>query len=104
MIFWSLVCFASILLAAGDPVAPDSTPVVIVITSTPTRTAVPTQAPSETITPTSLPRSEEHTSELQSRQYLVCRLLLEKKKNSICVRATEQDNQQAGHRFAHYQL
>src|SRR3712207_7791177 len=29
-----------------------------------------------------LPRSEEHTSELQSRQYLVCRLLLEKK--TIC--------------------
>src|SRR3712207_6967704 len=30
-----------------------------------------------------LVRSEEHTSELQSRQYLVCRLLLEKKKNNI---------------------
>src|SRR3712207_7604606 len=29
-------------------------------------------------------RSEEHTSELQSRQYLVCRLLLEKKKNKAC--------------------
>src|SRR3712207_8518321 len=29
---------------------------------------------------TRLTRSEEHTSELQSRQYLVCRLLLEKKK------------------------
>src|SRR3712207_8076958 len=29
-------------------------------------------------------RSEEHTSELQSRQYLVCRLLLEKKKKIIC--------------------
>src|SRR3712207_8480856 len=29
-------------------------------------------------------RSEEHTSELQSRQYLVCRLLLEKKKASKC--------------------
>src|SRR3712207_7806007 len=28
------------------------------------------------------PRSEEHTSELQSRQYLVCRLLLEKKKKT----------------------
>src|SRR3712207_8275850 len=28
-------------------------------------------------------RSEEHTSELQSRQYLVCRLLLEKKKNTL---------------------
>src|SRR3712207_8150736 len=31
------------------------------------------------------PRSEEHTSELQSRQYLVCRLLLEKKKNALVV-------------------
>src|SRR3712207_8634588 len=31
------------------------------------------------------PRSEEHTSELQSRQYLVCRLLLEKKKKLIMV-------------------
>src|SRR3712207_8469193 len=30
-----------------------------------------------------LVRSEEHTSELQSRQYLVCRLLLEKKKKYI---------------------
>src|SRR3712207_7124218 len=28
-------------------------------------------------------RSEEHTSELQSRQYLVCRLLLEKKKSDV---------------------
>src|SRR5258707_7356243 len=44
-------------------------------------------APSRTCTPMrKLPvivlRSEEHTSELQSRQYLVCRLLLEKKKRS----------------------
>src|SRR3712207_8109014 len=30
-------------------------------------------------------RSEEHTSELQSRQYLVCRLLLEKKKPTVVV-------------------
>src|SRR3712207_7931570 len=30
-------------------------------------------------------RSEEHTSELQSRQYLVCRLLLEKKKHNTIV-------------------
>src|SRR3712207_7247643 len=29
-------------------------------------------------------RSEEHTSELQSRQYLVCRLLLEKKNTTPC--------------------
>src|SRR3712207_7195183 len=33
-----------------------------------------------------VPRSEEHTSELQSRQYLVCRLLLEKKKPPNCTR------------------
>src|SRR3712207_8472087 len=32
--------------------------------------------------PTGMQRSEEHTSELQSRQYLVCRLLLEKKKTT----------------------
>src|SRR5947209_15421338 len=31
------------------------------------------------------PRSEEHTSELQSRQYLVCRLLLEKKNALVIV-------------------
>src|SRR5216683_7598175 len=30
------------------------------------------------------PRSEEHTSELQSRSDLVCRLLLEKKKPNLC--------------------
>src|SRR3712207_7821460 len=33
-------------------------------------------------------RSEEHTSELQSRQYLVCRLLLEKKKPCASIAAT----------------
>src|SRR3712207_7652566 len=33
----------------------------------------------EVLSVTGLRRSEEHTSELQSRQYLVCRLLLEKK-------------------------
>src|SRR3712207_8874414 len=34
-------------------------------------------------------RSEEHTSELQSRQYLVCRLLLEKKKKIQLLRINE---------------
>src|SRR3712207_8458047 len=33
--------------------------------------------------PDAAPRSEEHTSELQSRQYLVCRLLLEKNKQTL---------------------
>src|SRR3712207_7148522 len=40
-----------------------------------------TEQPS--LIPTEAMRSEEHTSELQSRQYLVCRLLLEKKKITI---------------------
>src|SRR5258707_9521321 len=44
---------------------------------TPSRVGVPRRDPDD------LSRSEEHTSELQSRQYLVCRLLLEKKKNPV---------------------
>src|SRR5258707_11955061 len=42
------------------------------------------------VTPTCKPwyRSEEHTSELQSRQYLVCRLLLEKKKKTDKIHIT----------------
>src|SRR3712207_7327424 len=46
--------------------------------STPSRTLGDRYRPTDP--PTS--RSEEHTSELQSRQYLVCRLLLEKKKKN----------------------
>src|SRR3712207_8956181 len=38
--------------------------------------------------PLTAPRSEEHTSELQSRQYLVCRLLLEKKKKNLLLPLT----------------
>src|SRR3712207_7520287 len=38
----------------------------------------------------SMTRSEEHTSELQSRQYLVCRLLLEKNKTLYLVAFTHQ--------------
>src|SRR3712207_7690437 len=37
-------------------------------------------------------RSEEHTSELQSRQYLVCRLLLEKKKKNCHIYLTNTTN------------
>src|SRR3989442_10562928 len=45
-----------------------------------TSTATPASA-SISVTRTWTARSEEHTSELQSRPHLVCRLLLEKKKN-----------------------
>src|SRR3712207_8941126 len=55
--------------------SPEST-VTVVSTSSPTAAAASPPA-------TRFPRSEEHTSELQSRQYLVCRLLLEKKKHNI---------------------
>src|SRR6266581_5480207 len=47
------------------------------------------------ITPNAVPcRSEEHTSELQSPVHLVCRLLLDKKKNQNVARGVKQ--QQAG--------
>src|SRR3712207_1968559 len=45
------------------------------------------QVVSEKASEVSVGRSEEHTSELQSRQYLVCRLLLEKKKRQHASRA-----------------
>src|SRR5688572_31723008 len=38
-------------------------------------------------------RSEEHTSELQSQSNLVCRLLLEKKKNQLSIRIRRHDTQ-----------
>src|SRR3712207_8087561 len=49
-------------------------PGVAMVTSGPAATNI--------VTPLCDARSEEHTSELQSRQYLVCRLLLEKKKKN----------------------
>src|SRR2546422_1758626 len=42
-----------------------------------------TSSPWNPVKSTAAPRSEEHTSELQSRLHLVCRLLLEKKKKKI---------------------
>src|SRR3712207_8550519 len=47
---------------------------------------------SATLPPEVADRSEEHTSELQSRQYLVCRLLLEKKTISRHQRPTTTSN------------
>src|SRR3712207_7027501 len=66
-------------------------------TSTPTRgpaaLPAPTRAGPATTAPGTPPatsaRSEEHTSELQSRQYLVCRLLLEKKTFIYTTRACD---------------
>src|SRR3712207_7032673 len=52
---------------ASSSAAPDSAP------------ATPSACSAQVRSPTATRRSEEHTSELQSRQYLVCRLLLEQK-------------------------
>src|SRR2546422_4326935 len=47
-----------------------------------------TMRPAEAWARTATPRSEEHTSELQSRLHLVCRLLLEKKKHGGSLRVS----------------
>src|SRR3712207_6884104 len=55
------------------------------VTIQPATTSAPTlpdRPPFDHVLSARLDRSEEHTSELQSRQYLVCRLLLEKKKKN----------------------
>src|SRR3712207_7257474 len=64
----------------------DALPISSIVTSVPLYFPYSTLSPTFTSMGTRLsfskrpgPRSEEHTSELQSRQYLVCRLLLEKK-------------------------
>src|SRR6266550_6063113 len=53
------------------------------VTSTPQSPESVEIADVRAISPSTMIRSEEHTSELQSRLHLVCRLLLEKKKNNI---------------------
>src|SRR5690606_40208865 len=55
-------------------------PVIALVTPGP---AVTSATPSEPESSACACRSEEHTSELQSRENLVCRLLLEKKKNTV---------------------
>src|SRR3712207_7473319 len=61
--------------------------------SPPSRTAKPSHRVTELFHSVESPpssRSEEHTSELQSRQYLVCRLLLEKKKTNTAYHLSHQ--------------
>src|SRR5690349_23446111 len=56
----------------------------------PTWSAAPRPLPTRSTSPP--PRSEEHTSELQSRRDLVCRLLLEKKKKNGCTTVSSNIN------------
>src|SRR3712207_7674531 len=80
-LFRSLMPLSGAGLWEAEIIAPAAAPVVCVRYATP---AVGSTPRSTTSTPPARSRSEEHTSELQSRQYLVCRLLLEKKKNKAC--------------------
>src|SRR3712207_8043425 len=52
------------------------------------QTRRPREGGDPVLPPSGVRRSEEHTSELQSRQYLVCRLLLEKKKTTLLLPET----------------
>src|SRR5207302_2947787 len=65
---------------AASSVGPTATPSSFV--STPSTCAARSRIWSTALCSPSPSRSEEHTSELQSRENLVCRLLLEKKKNT----------------------
>src|SRR3712207_7786527 len=65
-----------------SPTAPSPSPAPA--SATPRRSSTPRRRTTTcSASPTPGARSEEHTSELQSRQYLVCRLLLEKKKKYL---------------------
>src|SRR5205823_12081104 len=69
-------------LAAGDGDAVGiADPVTVTVASPASGTVVPQGSPVLVTGTASTNRSEEHTSELQSLAYLVCRLLLEKKKH-----------------------
>src|SRR3712207_9202254 len=67
-------------LPISGPSGPARRPRVARTASTGARATIASTAAPAGISST---RSEEHTSELQSRQYLVCRLLLEKKNKSL---------------------
>src|SRR3712207_8233186 len=81
----------------GTSGSSSSDAIELTATETPSATMTPSPSDDDDVSPSDEPsntpsasasaspdddgRSEEHTSELQSRQYLVCRLLLEKKKH-----------------------
>src|SRR3712207_6869598 len=81
----TLFPYTTLFRSERTVVTTTTTPTTKVTTVTTPRERVTTTTQArETVTTTTTPstqvfRSEEHTSELQSRQYLVCRLLLEKK-------------------------
>src|SRR3712207_8699039 len=66
----------------GPSLAVEGTTTSVVFEAYVEQVLAPTLRRGQVVVMDNLSRSEEHTSELQSRQYLVCRLLLEKKKST----------------------
>src|SRR5689334_23849468 len=69
------------LYVSSITVSPDSP--IVSIAPRPPGSCTPASAPTDRAASAPVSRSEEHTSELQSQFHLVCRLLLEKKKQKI---------------------
>src|SRR3712207_7478133 len=81
--------FRSLLPAGGPPILDASTTLVLTDYRLPYGDGDITHSTvAGSVAEALAQRSEEHTSELQSRQYLVCRLLLEKKKQNIALTNT----------------
>src|SRR3712207_8520129 len=77
----------AVVIMAPATVLSSQVAVLLLMCSVPGRATSAPMARSRALL-SSARRSEEHTSELQSRQYLVCRLLLEKQKHNIYGRIT----------------
>src|SRR5690349_22968156 len=75
--FFIVVILFGIFFTMGYIVGRHSSPAPLIAAAASSQDAIPARAPS------TAGRSEEHTSELQSRRDLVCRLLLEKKKKEL---------------------
>src|SRR3712207_8687554 len=81
----TLFPYTTLFRSPGEPWVPKRVPTRAELIARGVEGAVRTAAEltSRTADPRATLRSEEHTSELQSRQYLVCRLLLEKKIHNL---------------------
>src|SRR5437762_11467577 len=79
---WTVTCTAGVFIAPAAAVLGCTVKTSFAAGPTPVGWVGPALLPAHppSATPQSATRSEEHTSELQSPMYLVCRLLLEKKK------------------------
>src|SRR6266511_5434885 len=100
-VFYISFCFLFFFLMIRRPPRSTLFPYTTLFRSPPKGSPCLSPAPRSVCPPR---RSEEHTSELQSRENLVCRLLLEKKKKKINrpLRTRKKKPQQDNAKFTHY--